>query len=291
MKRISKHEISAADIADYLAKRDDFSLELYVYNLAKRIGLNATHGGSYVDQVSGKKRQYDIRASCSKDSFRIDFAIECKSLRTSNPLLLSRIARSSDESFHQFIFSHKPRKINYVIHPAGLPQDVATVSGANSLYPPGELVGKSTAQVGKNSEGEFLSSDGEVYDKWSQALASANDLVIKAVNRYKESPGGVCCTLILPVLVVSDETLWVADYSDDGELLADPQKVDEAQLYVGHEYCQPRLVTYVASHLHVCTKSGILKLFERAVHGEAFYERVFPHEAIRLVLTGNTDTP
>jgi hypothetical protein len=40
----------------------------------------------------------------------------------------------------------------------------------------------------------------------------------------------------VPVLVVSDETLWVADYSSRGELQREPFQVQELTYYPGRQY-------------------------------------------------------
>lgn len=286
MAKLRDDAITALDMADYLATRDDFALELFVYSLARRLGLSATHGGAYEDPVSKKTRQYDVRASTVKNNRRIDLAIECKSLRPSFPLLLSRIRRVEAESFHQFIYSHRPRTGNFPIGPDLVPADVATVRGPGSLYPPGEYVGKSTAQIGRTDKGDFVSADAEVYEKWSQALASASELVDDAVRHYKTSDQSVCVTLVLPVLVVSDNTLWVADYSDEGELQSDPRQIDEALLYVAKEYRKPMSVAYTATHLHICTKSAVLALLGRVLNDATFWEQAFPHEAIARAVTG-----
>ena len=286
MAKLREHTISAADLADYLATQDDFALELYVYSQARALGLSATHGGTYVDPVTKKSRQYDVRASLVRNNRRIDLAIECKSLRPSYPLLISRIGRIEPESFHQFIYSHKPRRDNFGLTTALIPAEVATVRGDQSIYPAGEYVGKSTAQIGKNEKGETISADGEVYDKWSQALASASELIADAVHRYKESSMGVCITAVIPVLVVSDATLWVADYSDDGLLQSAPQQVDQALLYVGREYWKPMTVAYTVSHLHICTKAAVKTFFERIAADLPFWDSVFPEETVAQVVKG-----
>src|SRR5438309_4953914 len=102
-KKKPDHIITADDINEYLSTRDDFALELYVYHEAMELGLLATHGGTYVDPVTKKHRQYDVRAFFERDSCRVSLAIECKRLQPTYPLLLSRIPRAPSESFHQLI--------------------------------------------------------------------------------------------------------------------------------------------------------------------------------------------
>jgi hypothetical protein len=108
MARLRDQLISVNDIKEYLKTRDDFDLELYVYHLARSLGLTASHGGSYEDPLTKKTRQYDLRIGSERDMHRIDLAVECKALRSSYPLVLSRIPRSKEESFHQVLCSHDP---------------------------------------------------------------------------------------------------------------------------------------------------------------------------------------
>lgn len=86
--------LTASDLESFAATQDDFGLELYVYSQARTHNYEATHGGSYTDRVTGKTRQYDIRVVIYvTPQLRLCLAIECKCLRSSTPLLVSRIPR------------------------------------------------------------------------------------------------------------------------------------------------------------------------------------------------------
>lgn len=91
MAKISEAPIGSTDISEFLATQDDFALELFVYHEAQNLGLDVSHGGTYEDPLTHKSRQYDLRASRICGDNRIDLAIECKSLRQSFPLLISRM--------------------------------------------------------------------------------------------------------------------------------------------------------------------------------------------------------
>jgi hypothetical protein len=249
--------ITAKDLAEYLETQDDFALELHIYSQAKALGYNVAHGGTYIDPVTKKARQFDVRASFSSiegKPQRIDLAIECKCLKPSFPLLLTRIPRSETESFHQVIWSHK-RNTSLPVYSSKDYTTPAFLKGTRSFYKPGQYVGKSTSQVGRTEKGDVTSGDAEVFEKWSQALASAHGLVAAAgrANELKKQDNYFCC--VLPILVVSDNTLWAADYSEDGVLQAGPVSVDEATIFVGHEYDIG--IKCMLSHLHVYTKRGI----------------------------------
>lgn len=47
MAKVRDSSITVEDVKEYLATQDDFALELFVYNQARTLGLNATHGGTY----------------------------------------------------------------------------------------------------------------------------------------------------------------------------------------------------------------------------------------------------
>ena len=56
-------KISADDIGEYLASTDDFAFEREVYNIAKGLRFSAQHAALYVDPITGKPRQFDVRAT------------------------------------------------------------------------------------------------------------------------------------------------------------------------------------------------------------------------------------
>lgn len=290
MVRKSDISIGAADIREFLATQDDFALELAIYHQAKLLGLEVTHGGNYEDPVTKKPRQYDLRVFRTDGDNRIDLAIECKSLSPSFPLLISRIRRILEESYHQVIWSYNDDDTGGPFRIPGLDANARTASLRNgdSLYPAGAFVGKATTQIGRNEKGQFVSGDGQVFDKWSQALASAADLVFDATDHYVASENGVCNAFICPVLVVPDGTLWVVDYEDDGAVRSDPVQTDEATLFVGREYWS--VVShpgYAISHLHFCTRSGIVALLSRVAGDPVFWGSVFPAGPILASVSGD----
>jgi hypothetical protein len=187
MAKLRSSPIVATDLAEYLGEQDDFSLELFVYSTSRSFGFTSTHGGTYEDPVTKKPRQYDVRAHFVREQQRIDLAIECKSLRTSFPLLVSRIPRVEQESFHHVIHSFEPKRKGY--DPIAMTRTSSTyVLGSNvpSLYEAGQFVGKSTTQVGRNDKGDFVAGDSDVYDKWTQALGSIGELIFKAGKHHEQ---------------------------------------------------------------------------------------------------------
>jgi hypothetical protein len=273
--------ITADDINEFLTDRDDFDLELFAYRALKNNGWSPRHGGTYTDPISSMPRQYDLRgtANFSRDT-KIHLAIECKSLAPDNPLVISRAPRTETESVHDIIRSS--REIN-------TPMTYFTVNriaklGGATLYPAHEMVGKSTKQIRRNNkETKWTTSDKETYDKWSQALASSMEILQSAAEDFKEYSNDVIRSFVMPILVVSDSTLWVVDYDEVGCRSA-PKKVDEATLYVDRNYdisWSNMNQHYRISHLHIYTRAGFLALMSVLDKPEnTLWECIFGH-AIR----------
>jgi hypothetical protein len=261
--------ITKADLEEFIKTQDDFALELYAYSLARELGFTTTHAGSYTDRVTGKTRQFDVRASraCGRN-FHVHFAIECKCLRPSFPLLISQIPRLPAESYLEVLHG---RGEMHRYPPVAVSPKIDRLDGVKSLYPPNQYVGKASIQVGKDSKG-FSANDSEIFDKWGQAIASANDLIVNAtwLNRQE--------SIILPVLVVTDGTLWVVNYAEEGSRQEGPTQVDEVKFFIGNQqnFEKNPIFSYTISHLHVVTKSGLSNLLQRFMTGGQDFLHLYP---------------
>jgi len=272
--------ITASEIKAYASTRDDFGLELYAQRIALQNGFKASHGGTYEDSVTHKPRQYDVRASIERTQRRIDLAIECKSIQTVCPLIISRVARVSAESFHEVVHSFKRALgMHYMPTNVFVPAKSVRLRSAHSMYREGEFVGKAMAQL-QRTNGGIDSNDSGVYDKWSQALASAEELIFDSIYRYAELNENDGLTAVLPVLVVSDQSLWVMDYSCEGAMVDEPKRVDEATLYLGREYSRKASLRFTMSHLHIVTKVGLEALLKSIHSDNTVWESLFPDQEI-----------
>jgi hypothetical protein len=285
MPKLRDQIITAKDLSEYLATQDDFALELNVYRKATELGLSATHGGTYEDPVTKKHRQYDIRAAFERANSRVALTIECKSLQPTYPLLVSRIPRAEAESFHQLVHSFELTPLQAQLYGPAAPRARAVhLRGPHSIYRAGDFVAKAMTQVGRDEQGRLKSGDGAVYDKWSQALASADELVSFAEDARDRQKTTFFMTFIIPILVVSDGTLWVADYSEDGTLIRGPSQADESVLFVGRDYWAPLRICYTISHLHIFTKRKIASFFDRVVNDIQLWGDIFSQEGFKRAL-------
>ena len=286
MAKFRDQPLTSVEIEKYLNSQDDFALEMQIYSLALSLGYETSHGGTYEDPVTKKPRQYDIRAHLVREDRRIDLAIECKSLKSSYPLVVSRIPRMAAESYHQVVCSLKSDRPHFYTHNLSPSETLQINNNDNApIYPEGEMVGKSTVQVGISDKGDYVSGDAEVYDKWSQALSSLAELASDACWYRDCSKSGFYLTALFPILVIPSGTLWVADYDMSGELSAEPHAVDEATVFLGREYWSAGAGSYNVSHLHICTVAGVRNLMRSFQASDDAWEQLFPMKEVLERLT------
>jgi hypothetical protein len=254
MPKIKPDPIVGEDLIDYLDTSSDFAFELRCLQALTGLGFSCQHGGSYTDQVTKKDRQFDIRARMNDRDVQIACAVECKNLSPSYPLLVMCVPRTKDEAFHEVLRSggHRPT------YPDPLRAKSRGVRVNSLVYKCGLSVGKSCSRVGRTSDG-FVGSDGDIFERWSQALASARDLADGVAITGNRSVSDVLA-LLVPVLVVPDGTLWHVDYQADGKMLEQPRRVDRCSYFIGRRYGVGDGVIFAPftfSHLEFVTLTGL----------------------------------
>ena len=262
-KQLQNAPIGSIELTEFLDASSDFGFELRCLEKLLLLGFHCQHGGSYVDRVTHKARQFDIRAQKENGSLRIRCAVESKNLTESFPLLVMCVPRSRDESFHELLLSYHPDMVKprdrYGIDVLRKNCMASRMDHPASGYTFGGPVGKSSAQVGKGQDNLIVANDTEVFEKWSQALASAHDLADEA-TKDGERHNSVFMTLILPILVVPNGTLWKVDYSANGTRDGTPVKVDRCSFFVGRAYAAGntmRGTKLTISHLEFVTLTGL----------------------------------
>ena len=268
MAKLKNIPIGESDLVEYLDTASDFAFELRCLERLSGMGFQCEHGGSYTDPVTKKTRQFDIRARKCDGRICVWCAVECKCLSESFPLLVMCVPRLREESFHDLILSYDPELVeqDQPFVPA-LAKTCEAVRAAHpsSEYVCGEPVGKSCAQVGRaDHDHSIVANDAEVFEKWSQALASLGDLADRAAE-HGEAQHNIALSLILPVVVVPDGTLWKVDYEENGARKNNPTRAERCSFCVGHTYA-PRFpvgqTTVVVSHLEFVTFSGLHGLMD-----------------------------
>lgn len=256
--KLRETPIQASDIKEYLGEVSDFAFEMSVLAVMEELRFPCQHGGTYTDPVTGKARQFDIRAgSKARESWdasrsrlepgraRLVLCVECKNIRDFFPLVVHRVPRRRDEAFHSIIrYAPIPHS------PMPPMTDIKVVRVDDTLYGPGEPTGKRLDQVGRSAQaGEIYGSDQDVFEKLSQAIASARDLTLELVRKQDRVD-----YLVLPVVVVPDGRLWTVDYEENGKQYDEPRQSPAAELYVGQTWPLdiPGL-SFTLSHLEIVT--------------------------------------
>jgi hypothetical protein len=276
--------ISGQDLRRYLETDDDFALELEAYRHALGFGFKASHAGLYDDAMTNKRRQYDVRASYELENRTIYLTIECKSLHPTNPLLVQRVPRPGNESFHEIMQSKDsiPPSMGTasVLPPGWMGGGLFKLSGTH-LYDSQKQVGKSLKRV-KVAENGFSASDSDIDEKYTQALSSMNEFVQSAAIEMRLRRTQVLSRVFLPILLVSDAALWVADYSASVQLIGDPRpEAEETTFYLGWDYelhnppnpIQP--ATFTISHLHIMTRRRLPEFLREIQQRGPIWDQLF----------------
>ncbi|MEA4862515.1 MAG: hypothetical protein VB042_04340 [Victivallaceae bacterium] len=274
------------DIERYAAEQSDFAFEMEILQLFKGNYAGKTGwGGLYYDPNTGKQREYDIRTELSIDIHRpiywINLAIECKHLKQTYPLVISCTPRNESE---QCIDSWRwpIAEDGYFVESKGYTRESAPKDPhykqyccrPTLFYPLNDSVGRSLTQVGKDENGNLTVANGEIFNKWSQALASLHGMLDDVLTR--NSPEDRHNLAFLPVVVVPDKTLWQINYSPDGQQIEEPRQVDSISYWIGISYSMKkgtRQESYNISHLHFFTRTGLLEFLRNKDHLAKAFEQ------------------
>ncbi|MCX6925768.1 MAG: hypothetical protein NT154_21545 [Verrucomicrobia bacterium] len=282
--------MTPAEVKQAIEDGDDFGHEMRVGHLLHRASLlgrgsgtnpgiveQLRHGGAYKDPVTGKSRQFDYRCRMSRFSqapWLLDnvwLAVECKNLHHDSPLVICGRSRTDDEAYHGLIASWKDD--------ANSPfSTTQKISGHQSLYKPAEFVGKSVLRLQRergNKKGTLkAASDPDVFDRWAQALASSVEMAESALSLVQDGPYKRCCSVILPVVVLPNDTLWTAHYCNDGSLIKDPSTTDDCTFFVD---AKPTVSgrPFALTHIHFTTIKGFGSLLNSLTNEDQIWSDLF----------------
>jgi len=277
MPKLKSTPITSQDLEAYIAAEDDFGFEIACLHALKQFpSLELDHAGTYTDPVTEKHRQFDFRVRFTPHAnLRIAAAIECKNLRANYPLHISRLPRLPEEGYHDLLIRDKKSiSTNPVVLHASKSQRMAA---PDSPYAVGEMVGKSTVQVGIGLNCDFHSDDSEVYEKWAQAVSSIYDLIGEANYHFYSNPDADVDFFFACVVVVPDHMLWVKDYQLDGTAVGPTVQTDETTLYLDHEAQKTgRAFVHRISHLHFVTQSGLVAFIHRHLSNQDYLKLLAP---------------
>lgn len=260
MAILRNNPIAESDLEEYLNSYSDFSFELEVLNKLIGLGFVCEHSGTYDDPITNKSREFDIRALYTKGAMRLCLSVECKNLHNNFPLITHCLQRRRNESYNEILCTYDPEKAsNNSFSPSPLKEFARSIRlpSGNTLYQKGDYVAKSTDQVGRKQDGTIISTDGDIFDKISQAVNSAYGLISEA--QYIEIVTHSYFSLIFPVLVIPDNTLWQVKYDEKGIRHGKPEKINRVSYFIDKEWSTGGIqsITYSISHLEIATFSEL----------------------------------
>ena len=271
MTKIKQENITKEDINEYLDKYSDFSFEIKVLNKFSKSGFFCTHSGTYMDPLTNKYREFDIRAKKSLNNKRLYFAIECKNLNPYFPLVAHCTRRNKKESFHE-VLRHQPKaEGSEIIYLSFADRH----SSHNSIYQPDEYVAKSFDQVGRHiSMNSIVSNDSDTFEKLSQAINSTYDLIINAKDEKTDIP--IYC-FIHPLLIIPDNTLWTVYYDNEGNKTQEPELTKYISYFIDRYWLvdKERNSKYSLSHMSIVTYSHLDKYLNKFFNDEDDWEEIF----------------
>ena len=251
MVKIKNDPITKQDIESFVRDDSDFAFEMRVLNRVRELDFECSHSGTYQDPITGKIRQFDIRAEREdRHNCTLLLAMECKNLRASRPLLLSAVPRTSEESFHDVFWQDSINAFPF-IKPVQ----------ENRFYRTGQMVSKKTDQVARGDKnGGLVTDDSEAFDKLNQAINSCQALIQKCSTR--KGPPHPRRSVVMPVLVVPDGMLWQVDYNSEGYIGTPPRQVPRCSFYINHAWPVDRgpslpPLNYRISHLEIVTVGNL----------------------------------
>jgi hypothetical protein len=177
------------------------------------------------------------------------------------PLLVTAVPRRKVESFHQVIVIHPQRGNATEIRRIDIP----------SCYESRQMVGKVVTQVGITKINELTGDDSDTFERISQAINSAEELVIEAL--LNASPPFI--RVVVPVLVVPTGTLFQIDFNAAGDIHKHAHSVEEATLFIDHAWSTDKGIEgrldYAMSHLHIVTFDALRKVTKRWMGEQGFF--------------------
>jgi hypothetical protein len=290
MAKLNLNPVQKSDLIEYLDSYSDFSFELSVLKMLKENGLECEHGGIYKDPVTGKSREFDVRAIKMIHNYRVRLAVECKNIRENFPVLISCVPRQKDESYHQIAIVSNP-STNGIFPIPNIHQSrakIISIRDKYSIYKPYEIVGKSIVQVGRAFSNNVISaSDNELYNKWSQCLSSAADLVSRTYWDGDDEKDTLYFSIVIPIVIVPNGRLWSVAYDDDGNRISEPNQTDRCSCFIDQDYEMGTILSRTImriSHVEIMTIFGLRSFANSHLKSKSGISELFSTEGIKKVI-------
>lgn len=95
----------------------------------------------------------------------------------------------------------------------------------------------------------------------------------------------MACSIVLPVLIIPNSTLWVMDYNLNGEAIGDISEVDSCDFYFGNKISIKDIFSfgYTFSHLTIFTETGFENYINNLSTDKKIFDNIFPAKASDVI--------
>jgi hypothetical protein len=157
----------------------------------------------------------------------------------------------------------------------------------DSFYVSMEQVGKDIVQLSVDkTNGGFVEAR-KVHEKISLSISSAFDLVADSINDFQDSSAGSALSVVLPIIVVPNNSIWVVDYDASGNITKEPFLLDSCELFLKKSVFAGNLpgVDYTYSHVHILTYEALGGFLIEINNPESgFWDKLFPIKLIASMI-------
>ncbi len=268
----NEQPFTQGEIEQFLAdgRGADFLLELQVARLMDSADFKVELSGRYDDPVSGKVREFDVRAHRT-DPWRgttIWLSLECKNIPVHSPLLVMSSERvSGEEKFEKAVYDDTPT-------PTSMTTMYNIVQVRSLFYNKIHYYGRAMVRLQRDRGSASISTaqkpSTELHSKWEQAVSSLAEKVILVGKGHAQISKE---HHFYPCIVVPNNTLWEVRYNADGSVKDNPTKRDFVYQHIWKECAfskRPTQQSLRLSKLHVFTVKGLNEFLVTV-------ERLFTH--------------
>lgn len=277
-----------ADVKQVILDESDFAHEMRVGQVYTTIlkghnSANASeprmerplHSGCYRDYATNKMRQFDYQCEIigdfdSPNQKKVFLAVECKNIPETCPLVIFCVRRT-EPTYYTYVESNRANSV------------VRRVDMPNWIYNE-PFVGKKCARIKWRDDGFTIDSQAgekEVFERYAQALSSAFDLARRSCSFARATHKEVISSLILPLIVLPDRSLWRVDHDGAGSIVGEPVLVEQCSYFVDWRFNAGELAhlnqnDFAFTHVQFLTLQGFGAFVAKFSRSRAFWQTIFP---------------
>lgn len=240
----------------------DFGFELTVLKRLRDAGFQCSPARQAWDYDNATLKREALAADGGEGEYHIHLEVGCANIQPQDAVLLSTLPRTPEQSSHYLLRAEVNRSLQQM-YPDNRPS--ATLEAApispSGLYPADTPVAQSYDHVKGLSDPGAHDDTAVLCEAIDRAVQGVLHF-IKAIEIRKEELGMPTTRIIVPMVVLPDNTLWLVDYTIDGGPLTRPRTVSRASMLMRSIGMGPHDGWYPlnVSHIEFRTISGLANI-------------------------------